>query len=135
MLVHLPIGILAVCLLIQVLASYPRFQQLGPAIPFLLICGAISALLSCLSGYTLSIVYSYPKALLNLHMWSGIAIAMFSLLIYIRVTQNRLDLTYKLLSVGMLLLLIGAGYLGGRLAHRPDHYRSERILITPIQKP
>ena len=135
MLVHLPIGILTVCLLVQWLSTFSKYQALKPAIPVLLLAGAVSALLSCITGYTLSVVYEYNHLLLNWHMWAGIGVAFVSMLLYIRVVNQKLDRIYKLLSVLLFLLILLSGYLGGKLAHRPDHYLKQVIPTTTIIQP
>ncbi len=74
LLVHLPIGILLIAFLFEMLALTRRHSPLQAAIPLILLWGAISAALSCLSGWLLSRAGGYEPGLLGRHQWAGIAV-------------------------------------------------------------
>jgi uncharacterized membrane protein len=115
--VHLPIGVLLVCLFVQILAATAKFKALQPVIPVLILCGVITSALACITGYLLNIVYVFDKGLSTLHMWSGIAVACISMLLYVQVINKKFDWQYKLLSVLLFILICATGYVGGKLAH------------------
>ena len=83
LLVHLPIGILFIALLLQLLSSSNKYASFAPAISFILLFGSITAFASCITGFLLSISDDYNESMVNWHMWMGIAVAIFSLLMFL----------------------------------------------------
>lgn len=120
--VHLPIGILLVALLLQWLSGKERFSSFKTVIPVVLLCGTITALVSCITGYLLSITDAYDKTLVSWHMWMGIAVLVVSLLLYIKVRNPLFVINKNLLSVSLLILVFVAGHLGGSLTHGSDYF-------------
>ena len=120
--VHLPIGILLIALLLQWLSKKEKYHSFITAVPIVLLCGTVAALVSCISGYLLSISDDYDKSLVNWHMWMGIAVLTVSLLLYLREKNLLLIINKNLLSVGLLILVFVAGHLGGSLTHGSDYF-------------
>ncbi|MCF3110841.1 hypothetical protein LL912_18800 [Niabella sp. CC-SYL272] len=117
--VHLPIGILLMACLFQLFAK--RYPLLKPAIPVLLFWGAITALVSCITGYLLSLTGDYDEALVAQHQWMGIATAAISLILYV---ATRLSLAARYARFGaaiILVLIMITGHLGGSLTHGADY--------------
>jgi uncharacterized membrane protein len=81
-LVHLPIGILVLACFFQWLALTDRYAFLQPAIPVALFWGMIGAVVSCISGYLLSLTGDYDEQLAGRHQWFGISTAIFSFVFY-----------------------------------------------------
>ena len=79
LLVHLPIGILLMGLFLQALSRWPRFGVSAGVVKLVLLCGAISAVASCVTGYMLSLSGDYDDDLLGWHMWMGICVAVISI--------------------------------------------------------
>lgn len=121
LLVHLPIGILLIGLLLLWVSRKEKFSGLRQAAPLIFGVGTITAFLSCLTGYSLSLDGGYNEDTVSWHMWMAIAVTMASGLLYARVAKKQFDLSYKLLSVAVLLLLMVTGHLGGSLTHGPDY--------------
>ncbi|SDE23225.1 c-type cytochrome domain-containing protein [Niabella drilacis] len=114
-LVHLPIGVLLAACLLQLFAK--RFPLLKPSIPVLLFWGAMAAIVSCITGYLLSLSGDYDGDLVTQHQWLGIATAVVSLIFYL---LNRLSLAsgYAGFSaVTIIALITVTGHLGGSLTH------------------
>ena len=82
-LVHLPIGILLLAGLFQLLALKPKYAALHNATSIALFWGMISAILSCISGYLLSLSGDYDEELVDTHTWFAIATASVSLIAYL----------------------------------------------------
>jgi uncharacterized membrane protein len=120
-LVHLPIGILLVGLLLDWLCRKEKYRTLRPAIPFILICGVLSAFASCITGWILSLTDDYEKNLLGWHQWMGISVAFVSLLFYVKARNPRAPYPGKLLGFLLLVLLFITGHLGGSLTHGADY--------------
>jgi uncharacterized membrane protein/mono/diheme cytochrome c family protein len=119
--VHLPIGILLMALLLQWLSGNPKYQSFKPVIPFLLLCGMISAIVACISGYLLSISDDYNETIVGWHKWMGISLALISVLLYAKGKNIRLIKKVKFLSVALFIMIMITGHLGGLLTHGSDY--------------
>src|SRR6476619_3749260 len=112
LLVHLPIGILLIALLLQWLSQKPRYAVSHGVLKLLWALGVASALVSCVTGYLLSIHDSYDDTAVALHMWCGIAVAAVSLLLFAKVSARQNDVVYKSGAVVLFLLITATGHLG-----------------------
>ncbi|HWB24973.1 MAG TPA: c-type cytochrome domain-containing protein [Chitinophagaceae bacterium] len=121
-LIHLPIGILLTALLLLWLSRKPRYTGLKQAVPIILLAGAFSALLSCITGYLLSISDDYDETLVSWHMWMGLATALVSFMLYAKERNPQFGVNKTLLSVGLLVLIFVTGHLGGSLTHGSDYF-------------
>ncbi|MBS1750067.1 MAG: hypothetical protein JST63_09190 [Bacteroidetes bacterium] len=119
--VHLPIGILLLGVLLHWLSRSTRFGNLQPAVRIVLLLGAISAVISCISGWLLGRGGDYDPDILNRHRWVGIGTAVIAILYYLnyaKKTGQKLPVTLPyILSVLLLLLITFTGHLGGTLTH------------------
>lgn len=115
-LVHLPIGILILAILFHWLSSKEKYTGLTIAIPIAYLCGAITALLSCVTGYLLSGTGEYDETTLNLHQWMGILVAFVAATGYLFARTNNAQ-QLKWVSISLLLLITLTGHLGGTLTH------------------
>jgi len=138
-LVHLPIGILLIALLLLWLRKNERYHISQQVLKIILLIGVVAALLSCVTGYILSTTDEYEKPLVVWHMWMGIAVAIVSMFLYMKLARQEFDSIYKGLAVGLLLLIFVTGHLGGSLTHGTDYislnFNSENfdtIKIRPI---
>jgi uncharacterized membrane protein len=120
-LVHLPIGILLMGLLLQWLSRNPKYGISHDVIKIVLLCGMFSALASCITGYLLSLSGDYDETLVTWHMWMGLCVVVVSMLLFVKVVKRENDLTYRALSIGLLLLITVTGHLGGSLTHGSDY--------------
>lgn len=116
-LVHLPIGILLIALLLIWLSRKKQYNISPAIINLVLLIGAISAVLACLTGYLLSLSDDYDTSLVSWHMWMGISVAFASFLLYIKIVNRQMGLTYKIISVALLILIFITGHLGGQITY------------------
>ena len=100
LLVHLPIGFLLIGLLLQFLSRKEKYVSLKPAIPIVLLWGTVAALVSCITGYLLSISDDYDKTLVSLHMWMGIGVTLVSLMLYAKEKNPAFAIDKKFLLLG-----------------------------------
>ncbi len=121
LLVHLPIGILMVALLLQWLSQREKYAPVKQAIPIVLLWGCVTALISCITGYFLSISDDYDKSLVNWHMWMAIGVVLVSATLYAKEKNPAVEVPKKILSLGLLGLLMITGHLGGSLTHGSDY--------------
>jgi hypothetical protein len=128
-LVHLPIGILLIALLMQWLAQREKYKALKIAIPITLLCGAVTALFSSITGYVLSTTDEYDKTLVTFHMWMGFATTLVSFMLYAKEKNPQFAINKKLLSIGLLIFVFVTGHLGGSLTHGSDYYTKPLVDI------
>ena len=117
LLVHLPIGILLLALLLQWLSRKEQYTLSHSVMKIIWIIGVFAALLSCITGYLLSLSDDYEETTVSLHMWMAIALTAVALLICARIFAKKFDLVYKAASIVLLLLIFVTGHLGGTLTH------------------
>ncbi|MEO6001284.1 MAG: c-type cytochrome domain-containing protein [Chitinophagaceae bacterium] len=123
-LVHLPIGILMISLLLMWLSKKPSYNISHQVIKLVLLLGMFGAIISCFTGTLLSWNGDYNTGLVSWHMWMGYGVAVASMFLYMKVARKELDVTYKTLSIGLLLLITITGHLGGSLTHGTDYLTS-----------
>lgn len=119
--VHLPIGIVLIGLLLQFLARKEKYKLMQPAISITLLAGAVSAFISCISGYLLSISDDYDASLVSWHMWMGIGVALVALMLYAKEQNPQFAVPKTLLAIALLVLVTVTGHLGGSLTHGSDY--------------
>ncbi|MGN7988273.1 c-type cytochrome domain-containing protein [Pedobacter sp. 22226] len=119
--VHLPIGILLLACICILLSFKPKFTGLKFAIPLMLLFGALSAAVSCITGYLLANGGDYEGNLVSYHQWMGISVAILSIIlwaIYKKVKSNGILGTVAIILV---VLISITGHLGGSLTHGADY--------------
>ncbi|HEY9561216.1 MAG TPA: DUF2231 domain-containing protein, partial [Anseongella sp.] len=125
LLVHLPIGMLIMAFLLEWLARKERYAALRPAVNVVLLAGCITAILSCVAGYFLSLGGGYHENTLAWHKWLGIGVALVAAIAWTlkRFPQKtpRLQTLHFPLLVFLMLLLTAAGHYGGSLTHGSDY--------------
>lgn len=113
LLVHLPIGTLLLAVLFQYISEIERYRLLKPALPWLFGTGAVSAILSCASGWWLASGGDYDADTLYWHRWLGILTAITA--------TGCFFFPFKSLSALTALALVCAGHYGGALTHGSDY--------------
>ena len=121
LLVHLPIGILFIALILQWMSRKNKYAALSAAVPVILLAGSVAAFASCITGYLLSISDDYDKSLVSWHMWMGIGVTLVSLMLYAKEKNPLFAIDKRILSLGLLLLLMITGHMGGSLTHGSDY--------------
>ena len=121
LIVHLPIGFIVAAFGLEWILRKNDDNVSNQVIQFILGLGALSAVLSTVLGYLLSLQGGYEIKLLNGHQWTGIGVAVFSLVFYFirRNTSNHRTI-WAGWTVNLVLLTL-AGHLGGSLTHGKDY--------------
>ncbi len=120
---HLPIGILAVAFIMEWMGRKEKYAYLLPAVGFAIQLGMWSAILAAISGYLLSWEGGYNEIMLWRHKWLGIGTAAISMIVYFlhQGKNSRIGKRFFFPIFGILMLLIGVtGHLGGSLTHGSD---------------
>jgi len=120
-LVHLPIGFLLAGLLLQWLSRKEKYKSLQQAATIVLLGGAITATLSAITGYLLSISDDYDKKLVGWHQWMGISTTVVAWMLYAWQKKPRRYINKNVIAVILLALIIITGHLGGSLTHGSDY--------------
>lgn len=131
---HLPIGLLVGLLAIELVA-----HAIASPLPRRVITGlawitAISAVLSALSGYVLSLESQYAGGAIETHRNLGLAVAATAVVMAIihlgarEGTRETALKTYRVFLVVAVLLLIPAAHLGGTITH------GEGFLTAPLRE-
>ncbi|MCK5371148.1 MAG: hypothetical protein KAQ62_21455, partial [Cyclobacteriaceae bacterium] len=120
--VHLPIGILAVFLVIGFFTSRQKILDTIQIIRLVLLVSALSATASSLSGYLLSISESYDQEMVSTHKWFGIFLTIINWIIYFKINYllNTSIWNYRVFLGVVLLSITITGHLGGSLTHGSD---------------
>jgi mono/diheme cytochrome c family protein/uncharacterized membrane protein len=119
LLVHLPIGIILIGLLLTWKAFRDQSDELFASIRLTFLAGALSATISSITGYLISLFNDYDPSMVNMHQWMGIGLTVLCWAAYIVLYHKklRLSMPYLALLVGMGILLLFTGHLGGSLTH------------------
>lgn len=117
LLVHLPIGILLLTFGLECLARWRRRQELRPAISLALGVGAISAVVTAVSGWLLSQQGGYEEIILQRHQWLGFGAAALALLVW----WGRARRWYFPAFAVAIVVLTAAGHFGGSLTHGANY--------------
>lgn len=115
-LVHLPIGFLLLAIIFQWLALKEKYASVQGAIRISWLLGAISAVLSCLTGWALSSAGEYEASTLQFHQWFGIGVAILSMVACF-FSSRPFSGPQRMLSVIVFVLILVTGHLGGTLTH------------------
>lgn len=119
--VHLPIGVLLVAILLQWLSGKEKYKGVKQAIAPILLFGSIAAIVACITGYFLSISDDYDQSSVNWHMWMAIGVVLVSSILYTKEVNPKVEVSSKLLSIGLVVLIIVTGHFGGTLTHGSDY--------------
>lgn len=121
--VHLPIGFLALIVLLELLKKGNKISLSSEISYFILLATALSATISCVAGYFLSFEGGYNEEILAEHQIQGIALAAFTWLAWLSKNAwltSKFDFNkfiyFPSLGFATLLMLV-AGHHGGNLTH------------------
>ncbi|MBO0950307.1 c-type cytochrome domain-containing protein [Fibrella forsythiae] len=127
LIVHLPIGFLLIAGILEIGRRLGKLQLSNGTMSAILFWSAVSATISCLFGYLLSLGGGYDADILEEHKWQGIGVAVFAWIAWGASSNfllKRAPLSSVLyvpalaLSVGALMV---AGHHGGALTHGSDY--------------
>ncbi|WP_025145138.1 c-type cytochrome domain-containing protein [Pedobacter jeongneungensis] len=119
--VHLPIGILLLACICILLSLKQKFANLKHAIPLMLLFGALSAIVSCVTGYLLANGGDYDVNLVSYHQWMGISVAVLSIILWIIYKKVKSNGVLAAVATILVILISITGHLGGSLTHGSDY--------------
>ncbi|MPY87903.1 MAG: hypothetical protein GEU99_08285 [Luteitalea sp.] len=125
--VHLPIGALLLAALLEAAACVRRLRDLRVAVPFVLLVGAVTALLAVVAGYCLSLGGGYEVTLVSRHKWLGVAVFVlasggFALALAARAPDSwRMRQACRVVLLATAGLVLVTAHYGGTLTHGPGY--------------
>lgn len=141
LLVHFPIVLLITAFIFEVMSRSHHFRGLKFSVLPLLLIGAVTAVLSALTGYFISHEGGYDQSALQRHQWAGIATALVASAAaaakWKKGNQGGLIAT---LFIVLTMLVVVTGHLGAGLTHGEDfltkyapwNKRSETPFALPV---
>ena len=117
--VHLPIGILLFAALLFFVSKKQRFANMSFAVAPALAIGSFFSILSCITGYLLSISDAYNEDIIFKHQWLGIATAITSVVCYFVYQKKRT--IFGIFITLLTTLIMVTGHYGGSLTHGADY--------------
>lgn len=127
--VHLPIGFIILGLLVQWYAK--KRQEYAAVVPLIFLWGGFSAVLACITGYLQYLGEGYSFETVKWHLWLGITTALFSFLMFTKLSKTNAirflnQVPTAFLSVLFFILISLTGHEGGNITHGEDY------LIEPL---
>lgn len=149
LIVHMPIGFLFFAFLLEIVSKWKKNETLLSGIPLALLMGGITATVSCILGYMLSLSGDYEESAVDSHFWFGIATTVVAFIAWlIRIDKIKLPKgnTFKgnIATLTLLVILLSiTGHYGGNLTHGSDYLlkylpfgkeeKKELVAITKIE--
>lgn len=117
LLVHLPIGVLLLAGVFHFLESRNPESGWRKPLLFAVVAGMITALFSCLTGYTLSLKGDYDAGIVGKHQNIALLTTALSLGWYYAIAVRAKKIYQHAAALVVLLGLVFTGHLGGTLTH------------------
>ncbi|MUH36247.1 hypothetical protein D9O36_10370 [Zobellia amurskyensis] len=129
LIVHLPIGFIIAGLLLQFLDR--KQKEFTRVISIIYLWGGYFAVLACITGYLQYLGEGYAFDSIKIHLWSGIATALFSFVLWARLKAfsfvSLLTKVPVLFLSGLIFVLLSfTGHQGGNITH------GEEYLVEPL---
>lgn len=120
--IHFPIALFLMAALAELFVMAGRGGGIEPAVRVLIYGGAVGAVVAALFGWIHTGLWFGGDTVMQLHRWNGMLIAALGLALALLASKPRDGRT--LLRTGlfsMAALILFQGFLGGELAHGPEH--------------
>jgi hypothetical protein len=120
LIVHLPIGLIFLALIMEFLGYFTAFSHLRASLPFVLWLSFLSGIGATVVGYLLMTLEEFSGRALDLHLYFGLAVVVFTLVgLVFAVKEKRI-----LSGLGTALAAFAtaaSGHFGGAMVHEPDY--------------
>lgn len=120
LIVHFPIGIIFLGLIMHVLAGLSAFSHLRNAVPLVCWLGFLMSVKATVVGYLLMSVEDFGGRAMDMHMYFGLAVVVFSFLALIASLKNKGILTGIMLFIAT-TMTAASGHFGGAMVHKEDY--------------
>lgn len=120
LIVHLPIGLIFLVLIMEALGYFTAFAHLRPTIPFVLWLSFLSGIGATVVGYLLMTLEDYSGRAMNLHLYFGLAVVVFTLFALVFAVKGKRILSGFGTAVAA-FATAASGHFGGAMVHEPDY--------------
>lgn len=134
LLLHLPIGFIAIAFLMEITEKVKKSNRYEAAILFILFWSAIITVMTSVSGYFLSFEGGYENNLIDRHFWLGLATTVLTIVVYWLKKSKPLSKIVFPSFIGLMVLLLFTGHIGGSLTHGVDHLTTYRPVFTKLNR-
>lgn len=120
--VHFPIALLLMAAVLEAFFAFRPASDLARPVRLLVIGGAAGAVVAALFGWLHTGMWMGGEATMQWHRWTGTGISIAGLtaaILAARDTSSRAPL--RIVLAILAAALVWQGYLGGELAHGPNH--------------
>jgi uncharacterized membrane protein/mono/diheme cytochrome c family protein len=119
--VHLPIGMLFIAVMFELLAWWREDDVFTLPLYWIWLAASITSVLACVAGIILADEGGYDDAVILVHQWLGISVAIVSSILWIVHARNSFRPAIRAVASLLTLLLVSvAGHFGGTLTHGAD---------------
>ncbi|QWC57837.1 hypothetical protein F7D01_12825 [Erythrobacter sp. 3-20A1M] len=120
--IHFPIALFLMAALTELFVIARRGAGLEPAVRVMIYGGAAGAVVAALFGWIHTGIWFGGDTVMQVHRWNGTLLAALGLVLAVLASGQRDSRApLRVLLFTMAILLLGQGFLGGELAHGPDH--------------
>lgn len=127
--VHFPIGIIFLALMMEFLSYLTAFSHLQKAIPFTLWLAFLTSIAATVMGYLLMQVEGFAGRAVDLHLYFGLAVVVFSLLALVFSLKGMRPI-YAISLLAAAFCTAASGHFGGAMVHEADYltqYAPEKL--------
>ncbi len=118
--VHMPVGVLFLAAILEIASRFKIHQALRQAIPFVLWIAFLGGIASTLLGYLLMGSENTAGLAMTRHLWTGLAVVVFSLGALIFFLLGK-QFVYICSLTASLIAVSAAGHYGGAMVHDSDY--------------
>ena len=120
LIVHFPIGIIFLGFIMHVLTYLTAFAHLQKSVSFVLWLGFLMSINATVIGYLLMSVEDFGGRAMDLHMYFGLSVVVFSLLALVFSIKGSRGLTGLTLAFAVSATM-ASGHFGGAMVHEADY--------------
>lgn len=122
--IHFPIALFMMAALTELFAMTRRGEGLESAVRVMIYGGAAGAVVAVLFGWIHTGIWFGGDAVMQVHRWTGTLLAVFGLLLaWLAKAERNSRAALRALLFIVAATLVVQGFLGGELAHGPDHLK------------
>ncbi|MDF1741181.1 MAG: hypothetical protein P1U86_18615 [Verrucomicrobiales bacterium] len=120
LIVHFPIGVIFLAFIMHALTYLTAFAHLQKSIPFVLWIGFLTSIKATVVGFLLMKVEDFGGHAMDMHMYFGLAVVVFSLLALVFSIKESRGLT-GLTLIAAMFATMASGHFGGAMVHKADY--------------
>lgn len=120
LIVHVPVGVVFLAFLMEIVSRIPSQNHIKSAIPMVLWVALLGGIGATVLGYLLMGTEGTVGKAMTYHLWTGLAVVVFTLLALVFLLLEKTPL-YLLTLVASIISISAAGHFGGAMIHDEDY--------------